>query len=84
MEFLMALPHSSASAERCFSFLKLIRSPLRNKLSPETIRALMHVKRYVRCPVQNWEIPESLLSEKWFTKKKKPALVLLVELKEFG
>jgi hypothetical protein len=44
----------------------------------------MHVKRYVRCPVQNWEIPESLLSEKWFTKKKKPALVLLVELKEFG
>ncbi len=28
-------------------------------------------------------IPESLLSDKWFTKKKKPALILLVALKEF-
>jgi hypothetical protein len=40
-------PHSSSSAEWFFSFLKLICSSLRNKLSQDTIRSLMHVKRHV-------------------------------------
>lgn len=69
MEFLMTLPHSSASAERTFSTLKLLRSPLRNRISPETISAVMHVKRFIRCPVHKWVIPPSLLSKSWVQKK---------------
>ena len=33
MKIVMSLPHSSASAERRFSHLKVIKTPLRNKIN---------------------------------------------------
>lgn len=60
MELLLSLPHSSASAERQFSLLKLMKSPLRNRLKPETIRALMHVHRFIP-EVDKWKIPSNVL-----------------------
>lgn len=44
---LLALPHSSASAERQFSNLNLIKTKNRNKLNISTCDALLHVKSLV-------------------------------------
>ena len=70
MRFIMCLPHSSASAERQFSHLKLIRSPLRNKIAPSTINALMHIDRYIP-DVSKWEVPQDVLkkAKSWKTNK---------------
>lgn len=46
MEFLMALPHSSAAAERQFSFLKQLKTPLRN-VNPDTNSALIHTNQFI-------------------------------------
>lgn len=63
---IMSLPHSSASAERQFSLLKLVRTPLRNRLLPETISDIMHVRREVPNP-ETWDIPTELVrsARKW-------------------
>lgn len=60
MELLMSFPHSSASAERQFSLLKLMKSPLRNRLKPTTINAMMHIHRYIP-NVVDWVIPKTVL-----------------------
>ena len=59
MQTLMCLPHSSASSERKFSQLKLIKKPLRNRLSPSTVSSLMHAHRLVRSRggAFKWKIP---------------------------
>lgn len=41
---LLALPHSSATAERIFSQLNLIKNKERNKLLPSTVDAIMAAK----------------------------------------
>ena len=66
MKGIMSLPHSSASAERQFSALKLIRTPLRNRLLPETISDMMHVKREVPNP-ETWDVLAELIrsAKKW-------------------
>lgn len=63
---IMSLPHSSASAERQFLLLKLVRTPLRNRLLPETISDIMHVRREVPNP-ETWDIPTELVrsARKW-------------------
>ena len=60
MKAIMSLPHSSAGAERKFSLLKLIKTPLRNKLAPDTISCLMQVHRYIP-NIDTWDVPESLV-----------------------
>ena len=62
MQTLMCLPHSSASAERKFSQLKLIKTPLRNRISPSTVSSLMHAHRLVRSRggAVKWKIPTTL------------------------
>ena len=67
MDFLMSQPHSSASAESQFSLLKLIKSPLRNKLKPKTISALMHAHRFLPRNVGTWKISSRLIlaAKKW-------------------
>jgi hypothetical protein len=63
---MMSLPHSSAGAERQFSLLKLIKSPLRNRLDSEMLSALMHVHRFIP-DAKKWTVPVSLLAKarKW-------------------
>lgn len=56
----MSLPHSSASSERKFSHLKLTKTYLRNKLCPDSIRALMQIDRYIS-NVDSWDIPDSVI-----------------------
>ena len=63
---LTCLPHSSAGAERQFSELKMIKTPLRNRLNPKTVSDLMHVRRAIPDP-SSWEIPDTLVrkARKW-------------------
>lgn len=56
----MSLPHSSASSERTFSHLKLIKTSLRNKLCPDSICAVMQIDRYIP-NVDSWDIPGSVI-----------------------
>ena len=46
--------------KRKFSLLKLIKTPLRNKLAPDTISCLMQVHRYIP-NIDTWDVPESLV-----------------------
>lgn len=61
---MMCLPHSSAECERQFSLLKIIKTPLRNKLCPESLSVLMHVHRYVKnSQFHLWDIPDSIIKK---------------------
>jgi len=60
---LLALPHSSAAAERQFSNLNLIKTKNRNKLDISTCDALLHTKSLVGSSAcYNFEPSEHLLS----------------------
>lgn len=63
MKIVMSLPHSSASAERRFSHLKVIKTPLRNKINASTISSLMHTHRLVKRHggIKKFRAPHSLL-----------------------
>jgi len=41
---ILGIPYSTAHLERCFSLLKLIKTPLRNSLANESTEALMVCK----------------------------------------
>ena len=71
MKLLMSLPHSSASAERNFSKLKIFVFPLRNKLLPKTVKSLFHVTRFIP-DVAEWNIETSLVNDakNWKPKNK--------------
>ncbi|KAL0849463.1 hypothetical protein ABMA28_013746 [Loxostege sticticalis] len=45
---LLSLPHSSASVERIFSAINLMKTKQRNKLCTETIAGLLHTKTLLR------------------------------------
>lgn len=62
MEVLMTMPHSSASAERKFSRLKIFKTPLRNKLGPATLNSMFHTQRFVP-KVSEWTVPQSIVSQ---------------------
>ena len=66
MRVMMSLPHSSASAERQFSTLKMVKTPFRNRLLPDTISDIMHVKREVP-DAEQWNVPDKLITraKKW-------------------
>ncbi len=64
MDFLVSLPHSSASAERQFSLLKLIKSPLRNRIesaSSESIALLGGMVQTWGGEGHCWEILSKLI-----------------------
>ena len=48
MKCLLALPHSSADAERLFSAVALIKSKSRNRLNTDTVTALLLAKEGVK------------------------------------
>lgn len=52
VKVLLALPHSSATTERVFSQLSLIKTFLRNRLLVTTVAAIIHVKDKIKY-VQN-------------------------------
>ena len=70
MRLIMSLPHSSASAERKFSKLKLIKTPHRNKINSRTLTALMHSDRIVPRDIVKWEISHELVQKSKNWKKK--------------
>jgi hypothetical protein len=45
---ILALPHSSAAAERLFSQMKLIKVPTRNKLAVRTVCSILHTKELLK------------------------------------
>ena len=47
VENILSLPHSSANVERIFSSVNLLKTKQRNKLSSETITALLHTKQLI-------------------------------------
>lgn len=62
---LLALPHSSAAAERIFSNVNLLKTKLRNRLEIETINDILHCKENLdnnKC--YSWEPSKSLLRKK--------------------
>lgn len=44
---ILCLPHSSATVERVFSAVNLMKTKVRNKLNSDTISALLHTKRLI-------------------------------------
>jgi hypothetical protein len=48
---IMSSPHSGASAERQFSLLKLVRTPLWSRLLPETISNIMHIPNFTNITI---------------------------------
>lgn len=63
---ILALPHSSAAAERVFSQLSLIKTRTRNKLYIETCDALLSTKELLRnTNCIEWSPNDALLSIKW-------------------
>lgn len=54
---LLALPHSSATAERTFSDLNLIKSKIRNKLHTATIDSIMTAKEMLNQTTADQFIP---------------------------
>lgn len=61
---ILSLPHSSASAERIFSQLNLIKSKLRNRLSPETCNSLLMAKTLLgNNSCFQWKPDKSLLNK---------------------
>ncbi|XP_018570645.1 uncharacterized protein LOC108910509 [Anoplophora glabripennis] len=63
----LSLPHSSASAERIFSQLSLIKTKLRNRLLPETCNSLLMAKGLLgKTPCFEWKPSQSLLRKDIF------------------
>ncbi|KAJ8910917.1 hypothetical protein NQ315_014251 [Exocentrus adspersus] len=61
---LLSLPHSSASAERIFSQISIIKTKLRNRLSPTTCNSLLMAKGLLgKTPCFNWTPSQSLLQK---------------------
>lgn len=55
MLVLCSLPHSSASAERKFSTLNLIKTEIRNRLNTSTVENMMFCKELIRTKENIWE-----------------------------
>lgn len=62
---IMCLPHSSASVERIFSQLNLIKTDLRNRLNIKTCNSIILAKQLIdneNC--YTWEPSETLMKNK--------------------
>jgi hypothetical protein len=59
---LKCLPHSKAGAERQFSELKTIKTPIRDRINPNTVTDLMRVRRAIPNPSSR-KIPDTLVRE---------------------
>ncbi|KAF0289875.1 hypothetical protein FJT64_011879 [Amphibalanus amphitrite] len=55
VQSLLALPHSSAAAERVFSSLNLIKTQQRNRLHIDTVSSLILAKQHVSPSCYEWE-----------------------------
>lgn len=63
VKIILALPHSSAAAERTFSQLSLIKTNLRNRLLIKTIAAILQVKDKMRIKgLKNYQPSDNVLS----------------------
>ncbi|KYN50523.1 hypothetical protein ALC57_00163, partial [Trachymyrmex cornetzi] len=61
---ILSLPHSSATTERVFSNLNLIKTKLRNKLHLQSCSALLHAKEILNnSECCTWEPPQELLKQ---------------------
>jgi len=62
----LILPWSNAEIERIFSQIKIVKTPLRNRLSDKMLDSLLAIrcalKRLGVC-CQNYDFPESVLRE---------------------
>lgn len=57
---LLALPHSSAAAERVFSAMSLVKTPTRNRLEVDTVAGLLRTKQNVFPSCHEWTPSEKL------------------------
>ena len=60
MKCLLVLPHSSASAERVFSQLTLIKTKQRNRIGNELLNSLLTVKCNIRSPCYDFKPTERM------------------------
>lgn len=62
----LSLPHSNADVERLFSHMSILKTKLRNKMSNETLRAVLAVKyglrRVGKC-CHNYTLPADVLKK---------------------
>ena len=61
MKCLLVLPHSSASAERVFSQLTLIKTKQRNRIGNELLNSLLTVKCNIRSPCYDFKPTERMI-----------------------
>lgn len=62
---ILALPHSSAAAERVFSQLNLIKTKTRNRLEVQTCDAILHAKEICQSTeCFKWKPSDHLVNKK--------------------
>ena len=62
MKCLLALPHTSADAERVFSQLTLIKTKQRNRIGNELLNSLLTVKCNTHTPCYNFKPTERMIN----------------------
>ena len=72
VQSLLALPHSSAAAERVFSSLNLIKTQQRNRLHIDTASSLILAKQHVNPSCYEWEPSAALKARMRDRKERNP------------